>query len=136
MSRIAGRVNTIPAAMDSPAEPVVWTMLFSRIVERPRVRKKATESTAIGIEADTVRPILSARYTLDAANTSPSSAPRITARAVSSAGDVSVGTNGVYEGAADVGIGPVVVAMGVRDGEGGGGVAGRDRGGAGACRGM
>ena len=57
--------------MDSPADPVVWTMLFSRIVERPRVRKKATESTAIGIDADTVSPILSARYTLDAAKTQP-----------------------------------------------------------------
>jgi len=61
MSRMAGRVNTMPAAIDSPAEPVVWTMLFSRMVERPSVRKKATDSTAIGIEADTVSPILSAR---------------------------------------------------------------------------
>ena len=51
----------MPAAIDSPAEPVVCTMLFSRIVERPSVRKKATASTAMGIEADTVRPILSAR---------------------------------------------------------------------------
>ena len=84
----------MPAAIDSPAEPVVWTMLFSRIVERPSVRKKATESTAIGIEAETVRPILSARYTLEAANTRPSSAPRISARTVSSAGDWLAGTNG------------------------------------------
>ena len=95
ISRMAGSVNTIPAAMDSPAEPVVCTMLFSRIVDRPSVRKNATERTAMGIEADTVSPILSARYTLDAANTSPSSAPRIKARAVSSAGDCSGGTNGV-----------------------------------------
>ena len=61
ISRIAGSVNTIPAAIDSPAEPVVWTMLFSRMVERPSVRKNATARTAIGIEAETVRPILSAR---------------------------------------------------------------------------
>ena len=61
MSRIAGRVKTTPAAIDSPAEPVVCTMLFSRIVERPRVRKKATDRTAMGIEAETVRPILRAR---------------------------------------------------------------------------
>ena len=54
-------VKTTPAAIDSPAEPVVCTMLFSRMVERPRVRKKVTASTAIGIEAETVRPILSAR---------------------------------------------------------------------------
>ena len=54
-------MNTMPAAIDSPAEPVVWTMLFSRIVECPSVRKNATASTAIGIDADTVSPILSAR---------------------------------------------------------------------------
>ena len=59
--RMAGRVKTMPAAMDSPAEPVVCTMLFSRMVDFPRVLKKATASTAIGMEADTVRPILSAR---------------------------------------------------------------------------
>ena len=60
-SRMAGRVKTMPAAIDSPAEPVVCTMLFSRMVDFPRVLKKATASTAIGMEADTVRPILSAR---------------------------------------------------------------------------
>ena len=61
MNSIAGSVKTTPAAMDSPAEPVVWTMLFSRIVDLPRVRKKAIDSTAMGIEAETVSPILSAR---------------------------------------------------------------------------
>src|SRR2546425_893863 len=96
MSRIAGRVKTIPAAIDSPADPVVCTMLFSRMVERPSVRKNATESTAIGIEADTVRPIFSARYTLEAAKTRPSRAPRISARAVSSAGDWVGRTNGSW----------------------------------------
>ena len=29
---IAGMVTPMPKAMDSPAEPAVWTMLFSRIV--------------------------------------------------------------------------------------------------------
>ena len=28
-------MNTTPAAIDSPAEPVVWTMLFSRMVDLP-----------------------------------------------------------------------------------------------------
>src|SRR3954453_17499662 len=98
INKIAGSVKTIPAAMDSPAEPVVWTMLFSRIVDLPRVLKKATASTAIGIEADTVRPILSARYTLEAANTMPRIAPRMTARSVSSAGDWLVGTYELKEG--------------------------------------
>ena len=54
-------VNTTPADTESAAEPVVWTMLFSRIVERPSVRKIVIASTAIGIEALTVRPIFSAR---------------------------------------------------------------------------
>jgi hypothetical protein len=58
---MAGMVKTMPAAMDSPAEPVVCTMLFSRIVDFPSVRKNATARTAIGMEADTVSPILSAR---------------------------------------------------------------------------
>ena len=31
----AGSVKMTPAAMDWPALPVVWTMLFSRIGERP-----------------------------------------------------------------------------------------------------
>src|SRR5690349_4623080 len=110
---MAGSVNTTPAAMDSPAEPVVWTMLFSRMVDRPRVRKNATDSTAMGIEADTVSPILSARYTLEAANTIPRMAPRIRARTVSSAGDRDAGTKGskLVPGVAVSGRGAVVVAM-------------------------
>src|SRR5262245_61111707 len=87
-------------------------MLFSRMVERPSVRKNATESTAIGIEADTVRPILSARYTLEAAKTMPRIAPSTTARGVSSAGDWLGGTNGSKAGGADgAGAGRVWVAM-------------------------
>jgi hypothetical protein len=54
-------VKTIPAAMDSPAEPVVCEMLFSRIEVRPSARKIEMDITAIGIEADTVRPTRSAR---------------------------------------------------------------------------
>jgi hypothetical protein len=52
----AGMEKITPAATDSPAEPVVCTMLFSRIVERPKARKMLIERTAIGIEADTVNP--------------------------------------------------------------------------------
>ena len=52
----AGIVKITPAAADSPAEPVVCTMLFSRIDERPNARKILIDSTAIGIDADTVRP--------------------------------------------------------------------------------
>src|SRR5207247_11277392 len=80
-------VNTTPAATESEAEPVVCTMLFSRIEVRPRARKIVIERTAIGMEELTVSPILRARYTLDALKMSPSATPTIRARAVSSGGD-------------------------------------------------
>ena len=57
----AGIVNTTPAATDSPAEPMVWTMLFSRIVEPPSRFSTEMASTAIGIEALTVSPARSPR---------------------------------------------------------------------------
>ena len=60
-SRNTGIVVATPKAIDSPAEPVVCTMLFSRIVGRPKTRKRVIESTATGIEALTVIPTLSAR---------------------------------------------------------------------------
>ena len=52
----AGRVKITPAATDSPAEPIVCTMLVSRIVPRRSARKMATAITAAGIEALTVSP--------------------------------------------------------------------------------
>ena len=54
-------VNTTPAASDSPADPIVCTMLFSRIVEPPIRLRTEIASTAIGIDALTVRPALSPR---------------------------------------------------------------------------
>ena len=57
----AGNVNATPAAIDSPAEPIVCTMLFSRIVELPSFLNTAIASTAIGMDAETVRPARSAR---------------------------------------------------------------------------
>ena len=59
--RKPGKVNTTPAAIDSPAEPMVWTMLFSRIVDEPKRLNSEMASTEIGIDADTVRPAFSAR---------------------------------------------------------------------------
>src|SRR5450631_2229731 len=50
--RKPGSVNTTPAAIDSPAEPMVWTMLFSRIVDEPNRLNTEIASTAIGIEAE------------------------------------------------------------------------------------
>ena len=57
----AGIVNTTPPATDSPAEPIVWTMLFSRMVDPPNRFSTEMASTAIGIEADTVSPARSPR---------------------------------------------------------------------------
>ena len=63
---IAGMVTPRPKAMDSPADPAVWTMLFSRMVaSRPPAfdhsRNSASEITATGMEALTVRPTLRTR---------------------------------------------------------------------------
>ena len=59
--RNPGNVKTTPAAMLSPADPMVWTMLFSRMVEPPNFLRSEMLSTAIGIDALTVRPAFSAR---------------------------------------------------------------------------
>ncbi len=64
--RIAGRVTPMPNASDSPAEPAVCVMLFSRIVaSRPpsfdQPRNIASEMTATGMDALTVSPTLSTR---------------------------------------------------------------------------
>ena len=66
---IAGIVTPSPKAIDSPAEPAVCTMLFSRIVVfrilffeiHERNRKQVMERTATGIDALTVRPTLRTR---------------------------------------------------------------------------
>ena len=63
---IAGIVTPTPNAIDSPAEPAVCTMLFSRIVaSRPpnfeSRRNSVIEMTATGIDALTVRPTFSTR---------------------------------------------------------------------------
>jgi len=80
----AGIVNITPAASDSPAEPVVCTMLFSRIVDFPNARRMEIESTEMGMEAETVRPARSPTYTDTAPNKTPKIAPRKTARKLNS----------------------------------------------------
>ena len=53
----AGRVKIAPAARDSPAEPIVCTILFSRIESRRMImRTIPIERTAAGMEAETVIP--------------------------------------------------------------------------------
>ena len=94
----AGMVTPTPKAIDSPAEPVVWTMLFSSIVARrtPRTREnkrnKVIDKTATGIEAETVMPTLRTRYSDDAPKTMPSTAPTSTGNQVNSGSTTSSGT--------------------------------------------
>src|SRR6266545_6504553 len=90
----AGIVNTTPPATDSPADPIVWTMLFSRIVEPPSLLSTEIASTAIGIDALTVSPARRPRYTVEAPKISPNRIPMTTALAVNSAGDCDGGTYG------------------------------------------
>ena len=88
----AGSVNITPAAMDSPAEPVVCTMLFSRMLTLPNARKMLMDSTEMGIEAETVSPARNPTYTVTAPKNSPASTPSRTARSVNSGRIVSEAT--------------------------------------------
>ncbi len=67
-------------------------MLFSRMVEPPSFLSTEIASTAIGIEALTVRPARKPRYTVDAPKRSPNSAPITMALSVNSAGDCDAAT--------------------------------------------
>src|SRR6478672_10671399 len=86
----AGMVTPTPKAIDSPAEPVVWTILFSRIVARrmrvtaEKARKSEIERTAMGIEAETVMPTFSTRYIDEAEKMMPRIVPMTTADQVNS----------------------------------------------------
>src|SRR4030095_12218973 len=105
-------VNTTPPATDSPADPMVWTMLFSRIVEPPRRLSTEMASTAMGIEALTVRPARRPRYTVDAPKIRPNNAPRMMARIVNSATDMFAATYGWNAAAGAAGLLGVEWAMG------------------------
>src|SRR5262249_35586977 len=80
----AGSVNMTPAASDSPADPVVCTMLFSRIVDRPKARRMLMDNTEIGIDAETVSPARNPTYTVTAPNSSPNNEPSTTTRIANS----------------------------------------------------
>ena len=45
-----------PAAKDSPADAAVWTILFSKMLDRRNMESTPIEITAAGIEAETVIP--------------------------------------------------------------------------------
>ena len=83
---IAGMVTPRPNAIDSPADPAVCTILFSKMVASRRpsfdnMRKIVIESTATGIEPLTVSPVL----------------PTTSGSGVSSRIRVDGGTNGLNE---------------------------------------
>src|SRR5579883_2306323 len=86
----AGIAAPTPKAIDSPADPAVWTMLFSRIVARlvpnafENARKIVIASTATGIDAETVMLTFRKRYSDDAPKMMPRIAPSVTADHVSS----------------------------------------------------
>src|SRR5438128_3176149 len=97
--KIAGMVTPTPKAIDSPADPAVCTMLFSRIVASripnfERMRKSVMEMTATGIDALTVNPTLRTRYNDDAPKIAPRIVPMITGRTVSSRSSVAAGMYG------------------------------------------
>ncbi len=105
----AGIVKTTPPATDSPADPIVWTMLFSRIVDPPSFFRTEIARTAIGIDALTVSPARSPRYTVDAPNSSPNRIPMTMAFPVNSGGDCAAGT---YGWKPDAGWGTVAIGAG------------------------
>ena len=88
----AGIVKITPAASDSPEEPMVCTMLFSRIVplrapiffNTPNI---ATDITATGMEALMVNPTRNPTAALAAANNIPKTLPMTAALMVNSAGE-------------------------------------------------
>src|SRR5579872_6463694 len=80
----AGKVKIAPAATASPADATVCATLFSRIVEPPRTRRIAIDTTAAGILADTVSPAYKPRYAFAAPRTTASTTPITIARGVSS----------------------------------------------------
>src|SRR6185503_61670 len=86
---IAGILTPTPKAIDSPADPAVCTMLFSRIVASrmpalPSRRKRLMEITATGMEALTVSPTFNTSHSDDAPNTIPSNVPTINGSNVNS----------------------------------------------------
>ena len=103
----AGTVKTTPPATDSPADPIVCTMLFSRIVEPPSRFRTEIARTAIGIDALTVSPARRPRYTVEAPKRRPNSAPMAIALSVNSAGDCAAVTYGVNPGVDPFGAWPV-----------------------------
>ena len=104
----AGSVNTAPAAIDSPIEPMVRAMFSSRIEPLNR-RSTAIPMMAAGYVAAIVIPARSPRYAFAAPRITVMTRPRMTARSVISARFVFSGTNGTKRlGPLPVGVSPSV----------------------------
>ena len=71
-------------------------MLFSRMVEPPSLFSTEIARTAIEMEALTVSPARSPRYTVEAPKSRPKRMPSTIALAVNSAGDCDAGTYGLH----------------------------------------
>ena len=92
----AGSVKMAPAANDSPAEPIVCTRLLSKIeLRRSKPRRIPIDTTAAGIDADTVIPTRSPRYAFAAPKTTANKTPTITAVMLNSFISFSAGTKGL-----------------------------------------
>ena len=92
----AGSVNIAPAARDSPAEPIVCTMLLSRIESFFIItRITPIEITAAGIDAETVIPTRRPRYAFAAPKIIASKTPMMIDVAVNSGVTLSAGTYGL-----------------------------------------
>ena len=80
-------VKTTPPATDSPADPMVWTMLFSRIVEPPKfLQHRDRQHRDRNRRADR-QPGAQPEIDRGGAESRPNSAPRTMAFSVNSAGD-------------------------------------------------
>ena len=89
-------VKIEPAARDSPAEPIVWTILLSRIESlRMMILITVIEITAAGMDADTVSPTLRPRYAFAAPKTTASTMPSMTDAGVISVVTLSAGIYGL-----------------------------------------
>ena len=103
----AGKVNTAPAATDSPIDPAVRAMFSSRMVPLPN-RSTAMPITAAGYVAAIVCPARSPRYAFAAPRTTVITSPSISARAVNSFILSDSGTNGRWRRSEPIG-GVIVV---------------------------
>jgi len=87
-------VKITAPATDSPAEAMVWTMLFSRMLDVFIRLNTIIEIKAAGIEPAMVRAIFSPKKVVEAAKTMARKIPNMITRGVTSGKILDAGTNG------------------------------------------